>query len=338
MWSRRITKIRVKKTIVVLILTCFLFWLFAALNARSAVKTISLSRSRPRLVLRSAPADKSLNRSDNNRKELSPSDQWKCIPHSNVQILFYNRIAKCASTSFVNLLQKLVSRGKYQFVFNPKGAYDWTIQDIAGVAIKIKASARDGKRVVYARHFYYTNYTPHLALNYSYVTLVRDPVDRLISSYYYYHYSTKKYIQKMLPNGRKNETLLDCVRYAHEGCTHNLLTKYFCGHSKLCSNGSSQALEIAKYNLEHKFVAVGLVENLTQSVQLFQKLLPAFFPPMSLDDINKILPFTNKNKRIGEVSNLIIKIIQMKNQADIQLYQFAKKLFLDKITRCNQTD
>lgn len=319
---------------------CFLFRLFTTLNTELAVKTILLSHSRPNLVLRtsSAPADKSLNASYKNEKEHftpSPSDQWKCFPHDNVQVLFYNRIAKCASTSFVNLLQKLVSRTQYQFMFNPKGAYDWTIQDIVGVAIKIKTSARDGKKVVYARHFYYTNYTPHLTLNYSYVTLVRDPVDRMISSYHYYHYSTKKYIQKMLPDERKNETLLDCVQYAHEGCTHNLLTKYFCGHSKLCSSGSSEALEIAKYNLEHKFVAVGLVENLTQSIQLFQKLLPAFFPPMSLYDINKILPYTNKNKRTGEVSNLIIKIIEMKNQADIELYQFAKKLFLDKITRCN---
>ncbi|XP_065897840.1 heparan sulfate 2-O-sulfotransferase 1-like [Dysidea avara] len=335
MWLRKITKSRARKTIVVLILTCFLFWLFTTLNAESAVKTTSLSHSLPRLVIgaSSAPADsvsKSLKGSHNSK------EQWECTPHDNVQILFYNRIAKCASTSFVNLLQRLASRAQFQLIFNHKGAYDWSIQDIVGVAIKIKASAHEGKRVAYAQHFYYTDYTPHLTLNYSYVTLVRDPIDRLISSYYYYHYSTKKYIQKMLPSERRNETLLDCIRYSHEGCTHNLLTKYFCGHSELCSNGSSQALETAKYNLKHKFVAVGLVENLTQSVQLFQKLLPAFFPPMSLDDINKILPYTNQYKRTGEVSNLVIKIIQMRNQADIELYQFAKKLFLDKITKCNK--
>lgn len=333
MWLRRS---RAKKTIVVLILSAFLFWLFNnTLNADSAVQSTHL-RSRHLLPTSSGAPDYSI--TENTLLKESQhllKDHLECTPNDNVQILFYNRIAKCASTSFVNLLQKLASRAHYQCIFNPTGAYDWSILDIVGVAGKMETAARGSKMVTYARHFYYTDFSPHIKLNYSYITLVRDPVDRLISSYYYYHHSTKKYIQSMLPDERKDETLLDCIRYSHEGCTHNLLTKYFCGHSKLCSNGSSQALEIAKYNLEHKFVAVGLVENLTLSVQLFQKLLPAFFPPMSLRSVRKILPYANKNKRTGEVSNLVIKIIEMRNQADIELYHFAKKLFLDKIRICN---
>lgn len=264
----------------------------------------------------------------------SATESWVCEPH-DIQVLFFNRIAKCASTSFVELLQKLSHVRKFDVIFNRKGAYDWTARDVAMVTAQIKQVIGGGdKRVVYARHFYYTDFTPHLQ-KYGYVTLVREPVERLVSSFNYYHYSTKEHIQRMLPEERKKESLLGCVQMEHEGCKHNLMTKYFCGHSRNCSNGSVEALKIAKFNLKNKFIAVGLVENLTSSMQLFQQLMPTYFPPMSPADLAKLLPYTNRNRKVAEADSQIIKAIETRNQADIELYQYAKDLFFSRLKKCN---
>ena len=257
-----------------------------------------------------------------------------CEPNDNIQVLFFNRIAKCASTSFVELLQKLSHMGNYDVIFNRQGAYDWKSQEALFVAEQVKEVIAGGKKTAYAQHFYYTDFSPYLK-NYGYVTLVREPVERLISSFNYYHYSKKEYIRKMLPNERRTETLLECVQMEHEGCKHNLLTKYFCGHSRNCSTGSKQALQIAKYNLKNKFLAVGLVENLTLSMQLFQRLVPFFFPPMPEETFARLLPYTNQNKKIAEADSQIIHAIKTRNQADIELYQYAKDLFFSRLRDCN---
>lgn len=259
-----------------------------------------------------------------------------CESHHNIRVLFFNRIAKCASTSFVELLQKLSHVGDYDVIFNRQGAYDWKSNEVLMVTGKIKqVMEAGGKRIAYAQHFYYTDFSPYLK-NYGYITLVREPIDRLVSSFNYYHYSTKEYIRRMLPKERRKETLLDCVQMEHEGCKHNLMTKYFCGHSRNCSSGNRQALKIAKYNLKNKFLAVGLVENLTLSVQLFQQLVPAYFPPMlTEEDLARLLPYTNQNTKVAQGDSQTIRAIEIRNKADIELYQFAKDLFFTRLKNCN---
>lgn len=263
------------------------------------------------------------------------AESWHCEPHNRIQVLFFNRIAKCASTSFVELLQKLSHVGTFDVIFNRQGAYDWKSNEISLVVAQINEAIEGGaKKIAFAQHFYYTDFSPYLQ-NYGYVTLVRDPVERMVSSFNYYHYSTKEYIRRMLPKDRRNESLLDCVQKEHEGCKHNLMTKYFCGHTHNCSSGSSKALKIAKDNLKNKFIAVGLVENLTLSIQLFQRLMPTYFPPLPLATLAMLLPYTNQNKKPAQADNEIIKAIEIRNQADIELYQYAKDLFFSKLKACH---
>ena len=50
---------------------------------------------------------------------------------------------------------------------------------------------------------------------------------------------------------------------------------YFCGSSSECLTlGSREALELAKYNIENKFVTVGLLENLDVTHQVLECLMP----------------------------------------------------------------
>jgi len=324
-----------------LFLIAIVFWVFIFLDVKAIdlklnqEKDLIAQRSKVDVLSQRPPLHATNSNTNATRLVVTPStaESWMCKPHDEIQVLFFNRIAKCASTSFVELLQKLSHVAKFDVLFSRKGAYDWTLQDVVVVSTKIK-KASSGKRVAYAQHFYYTDFSPYLQ-SYGYVTLVREPIDRMISSFNYYHYSTKEYIQKMLPKQRREESLLDCVQMEHEGCKHNLMTKYFCGHSRSCSDGSNKALKIAKYNLKNKFIAVGLVENLTLSMQLFQQLMPTFFPPMPVANLTKLLPYTNQNKKIVQPDSHIAKAIEIRNQADIELYQYAKDLFFSRLKTCN---
>ena len=324
-----------------LFLIAILFWIFIFLNFEAADvhsnqdKDVIRRGKHINVFSRRPPAPLTDNSNDIRPFAGNLTKSRVCEPHNNIQVLFFNRIAKCASTSFVELLHKLSHVGDYDVIFNRQGAYDWKSHEVLMVTGKIKQVVEaGGRRIAYAQHFYYTDFSPYLK-NYGYITLVREPVDRLISSFNYYHYSTKEYIKRMLPKERRKETLLDCVQMEHEGCKHNLLTKYFCGHSRNCSSGGRQALKIAKYNLKNKFIAVGLVENLTLSVQLFQRLMPAFFPPMLMEDLAKLLPYTNQNKKVAQGDSQTIRAIEIRNQADIELYQYAKDLFFSRLRNCN---
>ena len=321
------------------ILIIVLFWFFTILdvsineeNDFTAIHGLHVS-NRPPFPQYARQYVRDTNRTIRSVFNSTIVDSLLCKAHHNIQVLFFNRIAKCASTSFVGLLRGLSEVGGFDVLISRRGAYDWTPKEVVVVTETIKKISR-GKRVAYAQHFYYTDFSPRLR-NYGYVTLVREPIERMVSSFNYYHYSTKEYIKRMLPKIRRNETLLDCVQMEHDGCKHNLMTKYFCGHSQYCSTGSNRALEVAKHNLRNNFIAVGLVENLTLSVQLFQKLIPTFFPPMPITKLNKLLPYTNQNKRMAMPDSQTVKAIEIRNQADIELYHYAKDLFFRRLASCN---
>ena len=53
---------------------------------------------------------------------------------------------------------------------------------------------------------------------------------------------------------------------------------FFCGDSEDCRTlGSQTALEMALFNIEHKFVAVGVLELLPQSLAVLECKIPNYF-------------------------------------------------------------
>ena len=245
------------------------------------------------------------------------------------KVLFFVRIPKCASTSFVEQLKVWSKLGLFELFFHPSGAYDWDIRTIKKVAGQV--NAKKGGRFVYARHFYYTDFRMYGVEDYSYITILREPVARFLSSFLYYHYSSKSHIQAILDPSHKNETLLECIEHQHEGCAHNWLTKYFCGHEKFCKLGNEQALKTAKQNLLRDFTAVGLLEEMDLSMALFRTLLPGYF---KVDHEDK-LPMTNRNEQHLRLSAKEEEAIRSANQADLKLYDFVRTLFHKTTEACH---
>ena len=64
------------------------------------------------------------------------------------------------------------------------------------VATMVTRIGRKGSyRLIYARHFYYVDFRKFGVHRFAYITILRHPVSRLISSYLYYHFSSKTHIQ-----------------------------------------------------------------------------------------------------------------------------------------------
>ncbi len=247
------------------------------------------------------------------------------------KVLFFVRIPKCASTSFVEQLRGWSKKGQFELFFHPSGAFDWDIRTIKKVAGQV--NAKQSRRFVYARHFYYTDFRMYGVEDYSYLTIIRNPVSRFLSSFLYYHYSSRAHIQALLDPKHKNETLLECIEHQHEGCAHNWLTKYFCGHDRFCKLGNEQSLKIAKENLLRDFTAVGILEEMDLSMTLFETLLPGYFKSVG----GERLPQTNKNEQSLQLSGSEEEAIRSANKADIELYNFARTVFHRTSKACKLT-
>ena len=251
--------------------------------------------------------------------------------------LFVIRIAKCASTSIVEVLRGLSLEKGFPFVFHGSGAYNWGQREVESVERVCRSRRawhnRDGavvNTVVYARHFYFTLF-PGLGSSVRYITFVREPLARVVSSYFYYHFSSKPGIRALVPQEHRREDLARCVVLNHEGCTANLMTKYFCGHEAFCASGSPAALRQAKLNLRHHFLLVGVVEEMEASLRLLALLLPDIF---GRQGATVSVPLSNQNERLAEVSEEERQVVAQHNKADIALYAFAVAELRGKLKEC----
>ena len=257
-----------------------------------------------------------------------------CHTYEKLDYLLAMRIPKSASTSMVDLLQSLSKKKHIYLYFNPSGAYDWDDQrklSVAGKLIGFKKSVPDTP-ITYSRHFYHVDFAPYGLKNYKYATIVRDPVDRFVSSYLYYHFSSKGYIQAALNPKHRDETIIECLQSRHEGCATNLMTKYFCGHERFCKDGSAQAALRARENLLKDFAVVGVLEELKLSYQVFKKVLPQYFG--TIEPAAAAAHVSNSNRRTLNLTSDVREAIATANSADMELYHFARQLLHEQASGC----
>ena len=253
------------------------------------------------------------------------------------KIVFFIRLPKCASTSFVNVLKKLSNQGHLQFTFNPSGAYDWDLSTMSKTAELVRKQSSSSKRsYLYAQHFYHVDFMNFGIVNYTYVTIVREPVARFISSYLYYHFSSKQHIQSILNPKHHNESLKACLELGHEGCQVNLLTRYFCGHQPVCKTSSKESFYKAKQNIQQYFTVVGIMEDMTLSYKLMRHLIPSHFSHLNPDsDAQKK---QNRNEHMTNISESLKEEIEEKNKYDMLLYYYIRERLYYQAKACSISD
>ncbi|VDM46031.1 unnamed protein product [Toxocara canis] len=174
----------------------------------------------------------------------------------------------------------------------------------------------DMQPAVYHGHVAFIDFTRFGMPNPIYINLLREPLERLLSHYYFLRYGDNYRIGLKRSRAGNNETFDECVMRGGKDCDMKqmwLQIPYFCGTHHFCSEvGNERALEQAKYNLINHYLIVGISERMRDFIALLEILLPKFFTGAlqhfdSLDERRTHLRSTKKKFPPGERTLEVIK-------------------------------
>jgi hypothetical protein len=153
----------------------------------------------------------------------------------------------------------------------------------------------------------------------TYITMLRDPVARVLSTYAFILRRPLHPLHQKLKSGRLGvEDLLRMTPHRQ-----NLQCRFISGIG-VGPDCDGRVLEIAKQNLTHAFRIVGLCERFQESLCL---MMAAFGWKVPFYANRKV----TKNRPAIEANG--IDMIREFNSFDIELYDFARKLFEENLCR-----
>jgi hypothetical protein len=170
--------------------------------------------------------------------------------------------------------------------------------------------------------------------NIQYLTLLRRPMPRLSSMYYYDRHEARTFAwRKVFVEKYGNATLEECL--SSEECIHrnhlerycNLQTEILCGVSCDAEN----ALSLAKKHLK-EMSFFGLLERMDESMQLLTKVFPTYF-----EFLPEELPRerTSGRRTAPELSKGAQARLDQLCHRDTELYDFADELLTKRIQVCS---
>lgn len=170
-------------------------------------------------------------------------------------------------------------------------------------------------------HFFYDTGSL-LSLELVYITLLRNPIERVISDYEFMRRCVPSRVEGMR-NHRKALTMSlkeyvndpENLSMANSQTRHLSLGAY--------KDSPEQWLEVAKQNLTEKFACVGIVEQFQDSMAL----LSYTFGWNPLAEYQNLMVAPPKRLKQEQIEPEVLEAIASRNALDIALYDYAKKQF-----------
>lgn len=209
--------------------------------------------------------------------------------------------------------------------------------------------------VVYDQHVRFANFSS-LGLHPAYINVVREPVDRTVSSYYYATHGRRSAHALRAAHERRGNTSqltvdqclalpLSLRRCGFNGDI-NLMTAFFCGHAAVCrcvGHGAKAsfcgpadreaALARAMTVARHEFILVGLQSRLPETLYLLEKMLPAAFRGVSA------LPLAYERRtNYSKPSPKSRQQLQSMLDLDTRLYTYISRLFDARARACREPE
>eukprot|EP00730_Choanoeca_flexa_P000622 TRINITY_DN10272_c0_g2_i3.p2 TRINITY_DN10272_c0_g2~~TRINITY_DN10272_c0_g2_i3.p2 ORF type:complete len:295 (+),score=29.67 TRINITY_DN10272_c0_g2_i3:3178-4062(+) len=271
-----------------------------------------------------------------------------CLPMFPDHV-FYNRIPK-AGSSTLKYLAYIVSKESNSIKhissrnYRDRGWFpeEQELNNARRIQNVFTSSATS--KVIYDQHIRFIDFTKHSLPEPVYINMVRDPCERVTSSYYYARFggNSRRAKIRALLGDQADWTINQCIE-AGERCKSwnnirdqmSMMTEFFCGHDNVCQSHTPAMLEKAKHNLKERFFLVGITEEFDASLRLFEHLLPEYFEnarkhlhARGAKNINAVKPeaLTHDNCRQMLAHGL-----------DGELYAYAKELFHQRLQFCLDT-
>lgn len=266
--------------------------------------------------------------------------RWMQPNVTTAEILIYNRIPKTAGSTTEELICQLAARSHDSFRCLTN-AGETGLFPTNKLWKYLKRSSRHGA-IVYIRHMPFVHFpaysTPVMPL---FINTFRDPVDNLVSSYYFSHYLRSLASQD--PAGYKPLSFETCYKMNCTGIFYrpNQLIKWFCGYDDICLTPSPTSLSKAKHNVDMYYVSVGPSNDLRRFSMVLESLLPQFFtgaPQLyqELFDEGRLSKFKNSSPYYRQPSqSLRDSLAQTVLHYDYDLYKFLLKRFQEQCSFLN---
>ncbi|XP_011678002.2 uronyl 2-sulfotransferase [Strongylocentrotus purpuratus] len=172
-----------------------------------------------------------------------------------------------------------------------------------------------------------------------YVSMLRDPLARHVSWYYFMRFGdadmdVNKLHEMIVKEGVSavNQTYDECVERGRPSCTGeyytNINIRTFCGYEEKCITSPEYALEQAKRNLDN-FLVVGIVEEYESFLRVIERLLPSMFGGAIHDyQANKDeFSAVSKTSFKKMPSARSVEIMKERMKLDYEFYDYVKERF-----------
>ncbi|XP_066992241.1 heparan sulfate 2-O-sulfotransferase pipe [Anabrus simplex] len=267
--------------------------------------------------------------------------------HAGIDIVFFNRVPKVGSQTFMELLRRLAVRNQFGF-------HRDHIQRVETIRLappdQLNLAAHVNSFVppaVYVKHVCFTNFSAFGLPEPIYVNIVRDPVERVISWYYYvrapWYYVERKQAFPDIPLPDPHWLKKDfetCVLRGDRECRylegetregigdHRRQSLFFCGHSDACTPFNTEgALQRAKTAVERHYAVVGVLEDLNTTLTVFEHYVPRFFAGAKEVYWDEVDRFTRINRNLFKppVSEEVKDIVRRNFTREVEFYQFCRQ-------------
>jgi len=234
--------------------------------------------------------------------------------NSGGPIVIFLHLPKTGGTTLQHILQRCYPQDQIRTFKDPNRQRE--IEEFEQVA----ATNRGAYRLIQGHLSF--GFHRHLPGDSTYITLLREPIARALSFYYYAKSHRDHYLYRSLAGGDVDlRTLLkERTPTTHE--LFNLQTSMIAGDEWEDPERPADraALERAKQNLRNHFV-VGLTEEFDASLRLMSQRFGW-----------KVKSYTKKNvtrrkPRNDTLDTETLALLREANAFDIELYQFARELF-----------
>jgi len=263
------------------------------------------------------------------------------------EILFFNRVPKVGSQTTMELLKQLSVKNNYHYHKDKTQKVERIKLTYSKEKLLSSLVSNFQPPSVYAKHVCFTNFTKFGLDMPIYVNMVRDPVERVISWYYYirapWYFVERKRAFPELPLPDPNWLKKDyetCVRSFDPECRylqgdrrdgfgdHRRQSMFFCGHEDDCVGfNTEKALNKAKENVEKHYAVVGVLEEMNKTLTVLEHYIPRFFKGATDIYYNQVQKFSKINRNIYKppVSESTKNIVRHNFTKEIEFFEFCKQ-------------